>query len=59
LTPEENEAGKSKSQWLVLAPSAEAVGKLAEDKRWQRLEGQRGARLWTDDYSNIFQVLRR
>jgi hypothetical protein len=59
LTAEENEAGKSKSQWLVLAPSDEAVGKLAEDERWQRLEGLRGARLWTDDYSNIFQVLRR
>jgi hypothetical protein len=59
LTPEEQEAGKSKSQWLVLAPNDEAVGKLTGDERWQRLEGQRGARLWTDDYSNIFQVLRR
>lgn len=59
LSAEDIETGKARSRWLVMAQGDEALGKLTQDPRWQRREGQRGARVWTDDYWSIFEVLRR
>jgi hypothetical protein len=54
----DNQAGKSSSQWVVLARRREDFGKLAEDQRWQRLIGRPDLGLWTDDYSNLLSVFR-
>jgi hypothetical protein len=58
-TEDEKEAGKASSQWLVMGQRAEDLGALAHDGRWKRLEGRPGTRIWTDDFSNILEVLRR
>jgi hypothetical protein len=58
MTQEQREAGKSASQWLVIARDVSSLGSLADSKKWVRQEGQPGARIWTDDFSNLFSVLR-
>ncbi len=50
--------GKQNSRWVVMARDSQALGPLAHDPRWQRLMGRPGARVWTDDYSNILGVFR-
>jgi hypothetical protein len=52
------EAGKLSSHWLVMARRLEDLGDLVNDPRWQRQEQRSGAPLWTDDASNILQVLK-
>jgi hypothetical protein len=54
----EAKTGKFASQWVVMARHAADLGPLAQDERWQRLEGQPGARVWTDDFSNILGIFR-
>ena len=49
--------GKFGSQWTVLARSEAALGVLATDGRWKPLQ-LTDARTWTDDFSNIWSVLR-
>jgi hypothetical protein len=50
--------GRKHSQWVVLARQRSDLARLAEVAGWRPL----GARLthapWTDDYSNLFEVLR-
>ena len=46
------------SDWVVLAKRAEDVAVLARDKRWRSLEIAPGNRIWTDDYSNLFDVIK-
>jgi hypothetical protein len=58
-TEAEAEAGKTDSKWLVMAQNAADLGELADDPRWRRLEHQPGVRVWTDDFSNLLEVLRR
>lgn len=50
---------QASSEWVVLARSADDLAFLADDSRWKTLEGQPGARPWTDDYSNLLGVIRR
>jgi len=57
LTFEEDKAGKTASQWVVLGLPAD-LGALAQDERWRRLEAQPGARVWTDDFSNLLSVVK-
>lgn len=52
LAPEEREAGKDPSQWVVLAHTRSGLGALADDPRWLALTARAGARVWTDDFSN-------
>jgi len=46
------------SEWVVLAHSREDLGSIALDKRWISLPSRVGYRPWTDDYSNVFSVIR-
>ena len=46
------------SDWILLSRNAEILGRPEISNRLQPLEWQRGVRLWTDDYSNLFQILR-
>ena len=46
------------SDWILLARDAEVLGQAEVASRLQSLDSQRRVRLWTDDYSNLFQILR-
>jgi spermidine synthase len=47
---------KMPSAWAVMARGTEDLGRLAQDRRWQALPQRPGARIWTDDFSNIWLV---
>lgn len=46
------------SRWAIVARQAPDLGSIARDPRWEPLEKFTGP-VWTDDYSNVFQVLQR
>jgi hypothetical protein len=50
--------GKMPSRWVVLARTPEDLGPLMQDAGWTRVPASAGAPLWTDDFSNILNVLR-
>ncbi len=49
---------KDFSAWVVLAKRRESFGEIATDRRWRRIAASSERRTWTDDYSNVFGVLR-
>ncbi len=49
---------KQTCRWIALARKPEDLGKLRTDKRWMELKADRRKRTWTDDYSNIWGVMR-
>jgi hypothetical protein len=50
--------GHVDSDWVVVARRVEDLGSLTTDDRWHRLERPRGARVWTDDYSDVLSTLK-
>jgi hypothetical protein len=46
------------SDWVALARRRADLGPLASDKSWIDLTALRRNRPWTDDYSNLFSVIR-
>jgi spermidine synthase len=56
----EEVAGANRSTWVVLAPTAEALGGLAKDERWsaEGLEPDPHVGVWTDDFHNLLSVLK-
>ncbi len=46
------------SEWVVLVHSREDLAGLDSDKRWIPLPSRAGYQPWTDDYSNVFSVIR-
>lgn len=64
ISQAERELGKSPSHWVLFAREKRDFGELINDSRWQAIAHIQGfaqkphAPLWTDDFSNIFQVLR-
>ena len=48
------------STWVVLAPTAEALGGLVTDERWsaEGLEPDPRVGVWTDDFHNLLSVLK-
>jgi hypothetical protein len=56
ISPEEAAAGKAPSMWMALARRPEDLGAIDKEHRWQHL-GQMAGSVWTDDYSDILQVL--
>ena len=58
ISPEEKAMGKSASHWVLLARQQRDFGNLINDSRWQPIPETLQAPLWTDDFSNIFGVLR-
>ncbi|HEX2053474.1 MAG TPA: fused MFS/spermidine synthase [Actinomycetota bacterium] len=50
--------GKSASHWVVLARSASDLEQLSVQTGWTRLVAEPGARVWTDDFSDVFSVFR-
>ena len=57
VTEEEENAYYIRTTWVVMARRAEDLGELMQSEQWQRLAGKPGARLWTDDFSNIVSVV--
>jgi hypothetical protein len=49
--------GKVASQWVMMARSAEDLGALIGARNWVTPRSLPSTSLWTDDFSNIFEVL--
>ncbi len=47
--------GKYPSVWVVMARNDAALGSIANDPRWTRVQGDM---VWTDDFSNILSLLK-
>jgi hypothetical protein len=47
------------SIWAAVAERASTLGGLQNDQRWRPLQTRGDVALWTDNFSNIFSVLRR
>jgi hypothetical protein len=46
------------SDWVALARRREDLGALVNDRRWRWLAARPGDEPWTDDYSNVFSVIK-
>jgi predicted oxidoreductase len=46
------------SDWILLARNNEVIGQPEVASKLQSLDTQGKVRLWTDDYSNLFQILK-
>jgi len=57
LKPSSIEA-KDPSEWVVMARSESEIANLSINSQWQRLRGTTGARVWSDDFSNIFRAIK-
>ena len=44
--------------WIILARNNSVLGRAAIASKLRPLDSQRKVRLWTDDYSNLFQILK-
>jgi SAM-dependent methyltransferase len=51
-------AGEDPSIWAVLASDSRSFGSLSHDSRWRTLRQPDKVNLWTDDFSNVLQILR-
>jgi hypothetical protein len=47
--------GRYPSVWVVMARNDSALGTIADDDRWHRVQGDM---VWTDDFSNILSLLK-
>jgi hypothetical protein len=57
-TPSEKELGKEPSQWILMAHKDTDLSAFTKRGLWETLSGKPGARVWTDDYSNILEVFK-
>jgi hypothetical protein len=46
------------SDWVVVAKRAGDLALLARDARWRPVRRGNSSQLWTDDYSNLFSVIK-
>jgi hypothetical protein len=58
VSPQQAAAGKSASQWVILAKSGQTLAALRNDPRWKALPPAPATMVWTDDFSNILSVFR-
>lgn len=59
LTDEERLEGKLASRWVLLARKESDLGSLAIKPEWERILPEKGARVWTDDYSYLISVFKK
>jgi hypothetical protein len=52
------DAGKSPSNWVVMARSPADLGALESDPRWVPVQIPSRTQVWTDDYSNLLRVIK-
>ena len=55
IAPEQAKAGKTPSDWVVMAAREEDLGSLAKDPRWKASMVRPDEQVWTDDFSNIIR----
>jgi len=56
---DESQPGKIPARWVVLARGGQVLDRLsARSRGWQRLRAEARQRLWTDDFSNVFGIVR-
>ena len=58
LSDDDIAEGKQPSQWVIMARREKVISAFQDDPRWQPLSNRESGEVWTDDYSNILQVLR-
>jgi hypothetical protein len=46
------------SKWVVMSRDHESLAILSDDSLWTHLESDPAIPVWTDDFSNLFQVLK-
>ncbi len=51
-------AGRLTTEWVIIARDWQDLGQLMQDTRWGILSPDKSKSTWTDDYSNIFSVLK-
>ncbi|HEV2064873.1 MAG TPA: ferrichrome ABC transporter permease [Thermoanaerobaculia bacterium] len=47
------------STWILLSPEGDVLQRSGIDENAEELDAEKHVRLWTDDYSNLFQVLKK
>ena len=47
------------STWILLSPEGDVLQRSGIDEDAEELDAAKHVRLWTDDYSNLFQVLKK
>ncbi len=57
VTPQQVDDGVFPSQWIVMARDPADLGGLAQDSQWKPIEVKPGARVWTDDYSDLLHII--
>jgi spermidine synthase len=50
--------GATGSEWMIIAAKDRDLNFLTPEKRWQPIGPQRGAKPWSDDFSNILSAIR-
>ena len=58
VTQKEQRDGKMASRWVILAREPNDIRELLSDARWEPPAERPGMRVWSDDFSNIFSVIR-
>jgi len=58
MTRSESERGVLPSTWAVVARRDSDLEDIARDRRWRRARNTAHAPVWTDDFSNILDVIR-
>jgi spermidine synthase len=56
ISVKDMQAGRAKSDWVILARSVVDLGAIADDPRWVALPRRSDVSAWTDDFSNVFRV---
>ncbi len=51
-------AGKYASVWMVMARKSEDLQVLAQDTRWMPISPVPGAKVWSDDFSNVLSIIK-
>lgn len=57
ISDSEARQGKEPSRWVVMATGAFSLAPYVADPRWRWLKVNGNGKVWTDDYSDIWQVL--
>ncbi len=55
---EEADEGKLPSEWVIMAECESALDPFRRDPRWQSVGSEDPPRVWTDNYSSLFEVFR-
>jgi SAM-dependent methyltransferase len=55
---DQQSALKARSHYIVAGRNAEALGSLEENENWLKVLKPEGIDPWTDDYSNMLEILR-